>query len=85
MIRSRHSIRAFITLLCIMILVMRVGGAHLHLCMDGSEPPVSVHVSADAGLERGSTGMDQVHHDQYVSLTGEVLAKGWSRAKSAAT
>jgi hypothetical protein len=75
MVRSRLFVRACITLLCITILVMRVGGAHLHLCMDGSEPPVSVHLTADAGLDNTSIGEGKAHHDQDVSLSGEVLAK----------
>jgi hypothetical protein len=75
MIRSRLFVRACITLLCITILVMRVGGAHLHLCMDGTEAPVSVHLSADAGLDNASIGVGKAHHDQDVSLSGEVLAK----------
>jgi hypothetical protein len=75
MIRSRLFVRACITLLCITILVMRVGGAHLHLCLDGSESPVSVHLTADAGLDGSAVGVGKVHHDQDVSLSGEVLAK----------
>ena len=75
MIHSRLFVRACITLLCITILVMRVGGAHLHLCMDGSEPPVSVHLTADMAQDEGATSVDQTHHDQDLSLSGEVLAK----------
>jgi hypothetical protein len=75
MIRSRLFVRTCITLLCITVLVLRVGGAHLHLCLDGSEPPVSVHLTDDAGLNDPHAGVGQAHHDQDVSLSGEVLAK----------
>lgn len=75
MIRSRLFVRACITLLCITVLVMRLGGAHLHLCLDGSEPPVSVHLTDDARVNGSHTGVGQAHHDQDVSLSGEVLAK----------
>lgn len=75
MIRSRLFVRPCITLLCITVLVMRVGGAHLHLCVDGSEPPVSVHLTDDAGLDDSHAGVGKAHHDQDVSLSGEVLAK----------
>ena len=75
MIRSRLFVRACISLLCIAILVMRVGGAHLHLCFDGSEPPVSVHVSVDAGIDDSHVGVGKAHYDQDVSLSGELLAK----------
>lgn len=80
MIRSRLFVRVCIALLCITILVMRVGGAHLHLCLDGGEPPVSVHLSADAGLDDSHVGMGKTHHDQDVSLSGEVLAKKFDGA-----
>lgn len=33
---------------CLAFLVMRIGGAHLHHCFDGSEPENAVHF-ADAG------------------------------------
>jgi hypothetical protein len=29
--------------LCITLLVVRISGAHWHLCFDGSEPPATVH------------------------------------------
>jgi hypothetical protein len=31
----------------ILVVMMRTGGAHLHYCFDGSEPPVSVHWQND--------------------------------------
>lgn len=75
MIRSRWFVRACLGLLCITIFLMRVGGAHLHLCFDGGEPPVSVHLSADTGADQPHAGVGQGHHDQDVSLSGEALAK----------
>lgn len=41
-------------LACLAFLVMRVGGAHLHQCFDGSEPENAVHF-ADAGLHHAPT------------------------------
>ena len=55
--------------------MMRVGGAHLHLCLDGGESPVSVHLSADTGADQPNSGVNQTHHDQDLSLSGEVLSK----------
>jgi hypothetical protein len=40
--------------LCIAILVMRIGSAHLHLCMDGQEPPASIQFG-DSSIASGST------------------------------
>lgn len=75
MIRSRWFVRVCLSLLCITVLLMRMGGAHLHLCLDGGEPPVSVHLSTDTGVDQPHTGVGQGHHDQDVSLSGEALAK----------
>lgn len=42
-------------LACLAFLVMRLGGAHLHHCFDGSEPGNAVHF-ADAGLHHSAAG-----------------------------
>lgn len=63
-----------LTLLCVMLLMVRVGGAHLHLCFDGGEPPVSMHLM-DHGLHHGAPGMDAQHQDTDIAVAGEVLAK----------
>ena len=49
MLRLRSQSRALLILLCIGIVMMRVGGAHLHYCFDGSEPPVGLHIDGHAG------------------------------------
>ncbi|MBU0795316.1 MAG: hypothetical protein Q8L99_04110 [Polycyclovorans sp.] len=63
-----------LTLLCVMLLVARVGGAHLHLCFDGGEPPANLHLM-DSGLHHSEPGMTADHHDVDVAVVGEVLAK----------
>jgi len=63
-----------LTLLCFMLLVVRVGGAHLHLCFDGGEPPSSFHL-IDHGLHHGAPGMDAEHQDVDVTVTDDALAK----------
>ena len=62
-----------IAFLCAMLLVMRLGGAHLHLCLDGSEPPISLHV-ADSG-EHHPDETAAPHADQDVAIGADVLAK----------
>ncbi len=57
-----------------MLLVVRVGGAHLHLCFDGGEPPASLHLM-DHGLHHGAPGMDAGHQDADMAVAGEVLVK----------
>ncbi len=61
-------------LLCIVMLTVRLAGAHLHLCFDGSEAPASVHL-ADSGVHHSEPGMLLQHQDVDVSLVGELLSK----------
>jgi hypothetical protein len=61
-----------IALLCGVLLLTRLGGTHLHLCFDGSEPPISLHV-ADAGDHH--PGESAPHADQDVALGADLLVK----------
>lgn len=60
--------------LCALLLVMRVGGAHLHLCFDGSEPPVAVHLLY-AGLHHAEPCVDGEPQDKDVAVGENVLVK----------
>lgn len=62
-----------LTLICAALLFARLGGAHLHLCLDGSEPPASLHVT-DSG-HHADHHDGQAHDDRDVSLVGDVLTK----------
>ena len=75
MLRSSTFVRTCVGILCVAALVMRVGGAHLHLCLDGSEPPASVHLSEDDVHHHGA-GASNPHHDIDVSLTSVAMGKG---------
>lgn len=74
MIRCSAHTRAFLLLLCIAMLVMRVGGAHLHLCFDGTEPRAVIHLD-DGSLESEHEKNASSHSDFKLSLSGEALAK----------
>jgi hypothetical protein len=63
-----------VLLLCSLLLVMRIGGTHWHLCFDGQEPPVSIHV-ADSSFEHSATGVESQHHDQNVEIGLASLVK----------
>ena len=70
---SRHA-RITLALLCAVLIAARIGGAHLHVCFDGSEPPVSLHlVEASQHHEQDPSGF--THVDQDMSLGGEYLGK----------
>lgn len=66
--------RLYVLLLCSLLLVMRIGGTHWHLCFDGREPPVSIHV-ADSSFEHSTAGIDGQHHDQNVGIGLASLVK----------
>lgn len=62
-----------LTLLLAVLLSARVGGAHLHMCFDGSEPPASLHFS-DAG-HHDDHHAEEAHDDVDVSVMAEAAAK----------
>lgn len=74
MFRTHKFQRWLVAMLCIMLLSARVGGAHLHLCLDGQESPVSVH-AVDDGLDHHQPSASAPHHDQDISLAADALAK----------
>ena len=45
------------------LLLLQVSGAHLHLCFDGQEPPVSLHV-LDSGPEHFPGAAYSQHQDE---------------------
>jgi hypothetical protein len=63
-----------LALLCALLLSARAGGAHLHLCFDGSEPPVSFH-AFDIGMHHDEPQNADPHQDRDVGVLGQVLAK----------
>lgn len=81
---GRHALRAALPVLaCVLVLFAQVTGAHLHLCLDGGEAPISAHLSAaPAHHDHHSPG--PAHHDQHhdgahtdldLAWVGDVLAK----------
>lgn len=62
-----------LSLLCVALFGARVGGAHLHLCFDDSEPAVGAHIDAEASHH--ADHHDGTHDDLDISLVGDALAK----------
>jgi len=75
MIRPRARLVLF-ALLCAVVLSPRLGGAHLHLCLDGSSPLITLHVS-DVESPDGAHGAGESHDDQTVDVSNPVLGKVW--------
>lgn len=73
MIRSRARLALFVVL-CAIVLLPRLGGPHLHLCLDGAGPAVALHMSDGDGED---SGIDDSHQDQTVQVTNPVVGKVW--------
>ena len=74
MLRPTQSRSWLLMLLCVVLLVVRVGGAHLHLCLDGNEPPVSFH-PADDWDHQPEIEIDTPHDDVDVAVSAASIAK----------
>ena len=58
------------------LLMLRIGGTHLHLCFDGAESGVSLH-QVDAGhhLEPAQNADHDDHDDRDITLADQMLSK----------
>ena len=79
MLRLRGQSKVLLSLLCMMVVMMRLSGAHMHFCLDGSEPPASLHLD-DADLhhldEHGHVDDTAASHsDVDVSLIVDAVLK----------
>lgn len=74
MLRNHRVQACLLALLCVAVLAGRVGGAHLHLCLDGNEPPSDLHLF-ELGQHHDEGEPGQAHHDVDVVLVGDLIAK----------
>jgi hypothetical protein len=72
--RKRGTPNFLIALLCVALVFARIGGAHLHLCLDGGEPPVSLHV-ADSGIHHAEEAVSAPHADQDLAIGQDLVVK----------
>ncbi|HWK51234.1 MAG TPA: hypothetical protein VNR40_15175 [Steroidobacter sp.] len=63
----KSTFAAVLWLLAIALLPLRVANAHLHLCLDGQQQPVSLHVQETAG-EASDEHTSEGHFDRDVDL-----------------
>lgn len=56
------------------VVLMRVGGVHLHLCFDGQEAPAELHV-AEGPLHDVSHHLEETHSDKDVQIADDALVK----------
>ena len=69
---SPRTLFAWIVFVSVALVATRIAGSHLHLCFDGSEPPISFH-SLDLNDHHGEEEFE--HNDQDVSLPNATIAK----------
>jgi hypothetical protein len=62
---------------CGLLLLPRVGGPHLHLCLDGSGPAVTVHLEGD---DAAPAADESAHDDRTFAKGSPVVAKVWPPA-----
>jgi hypothetical protein len=71
----RHSFVArLLWLLAIALLLVRVGEAHLHLCLDGQQSAVAMHME-DVPTHSGSDASYDGHNDVDIDLSAASWAK----------
>jgi hypothetical protein len=66
--------RIAIALLCAALVASRLTGAHFHLCADGSEPPMALHVIDTVEHHHGELA-DVAHEDMDVDAGTDYLSK----------
>lgn len=64
----------FLWVLAIALLPVRMADAHLHLCLDGGERSMSIHVE-DPPVHDGAIDADTGHTDRDVDLSNPLLIK----------
>lgn len=74
MIGSRTLRVLLLALLCIVTLDARSLGARVHLCLDGGQAPVTMHLSA-GDVHPSAAGMLAPHQDFDLSLIGQAFGK----------
>ena len=67
--------RRILLVLCSLLLSAQVTGAHLHLCLDGQEPPVQLHV-AGATETHDESKFSLPHSDREIALTRNASTPG---------
>lgn len=67
--------RWLLILLAVAVLGAQLGGAHVHLCIDGSEPPASMHYEDDVGAHHGERGAPADVGDVDISLPGDLILR----------
>ena len=60
-----------LALFCAAVLLPRIGGPHLHLCLDGAAPAIYLHISDTASSQLPDAG----HEDPSIDISSPVIGK----------
>ncbi len=63
-------------LFCAVVLLPRLGGPHVHLCLDGAAPAVYAHISDAAGSHAPDADHEDPSIDMSSPATGKLSAQG---------
>jgi hypothetical protein len=74
LMRSSHSLRLCVWIIALAMFGVRLGGIHLHLCLDGQEPPASLHIEHEEG-HADYHHSEGSHQDQDVDLLAQGVSK----------
>ena len=74
MLRLAPKTRVVLALVCAALVALRIAGAHLHLCFDGSEPPVALRVG-ESGGHHGEELAGFTHSDRDIKVGDDFLSK----------
>jgi len=73
--RFAHQSRVLIAFVCVAMVALRVGGLHVHMCFDGSEPPMSFHVE-DSGIHHvDEVATGDAHADRDLAIASDLVVK----------
>lgn len=67
----RTPLTMLVWLLAIAMLPVRIANAHLHMCLDGQEAPIALHVQDEAGHHDDEH--DTGHEDRDIRVSGPAL------------
>jgi len=73
--RRNKPLRWPLIALCLAMISLRVAGAHLHLCFDGTEPPVSYHVGDSGQHHADQHEAHEQHTDRDMPVGEDFLLK----------
>lgn len=74
-VRPAAGRQVYCCLLTLILLIVRTAGAHAHLCNDGKEPPVAIHLADGSEHPCEVSGSSEHAGDKDVQIATDVVLK----------